>query len=373
MKKIFSILCFVFVIAPVVARADEGEFDMDRWNTILNNVQDRAVTEKISPAVINTVIQDGAFIPQVVQKDQNQAEFTIMLDDYIARAVSAERITKGLAAKKKYPTLLKKVDKQFGVPANVILAFWGMESRYGEYKAAHQLSDAFLTLIYDGRRETFFTNQLIALMHIADDNKLDIAAIRGSWAGAMGHFQFIPTTLKQYGMDGNGDGKIDIINNISDAMYSAGNYLSQLGWDGAANIVFEVALPVDFDSSLCDGKTKKSIDDWAAIGITDTAGNAIMGTDTTGIVCDATCCANVAASASTDSTNATNDVGAEHVPPVQGTDNNPNTAATDTAVAPAVKPCRAFLTFDNFYRIKKWNNSNSYAVAIALLADELKK
>jgi membrane-bound lytic murein transglycosylase B len=217
-------------------------------------------------------------------------------------------------------------------------------------KSKHKLTDAFFTLMYDGRRETFFTNQLMALMKIADKNKLDINDIHGSWAGAMGHFQFIPTTLSQYGVDGNGDGRVDIINSVGDAMFSAGNYLNKLGWNPNEKIVRRVILPADFDLSMLDGKTKLTLPQWAALGVTNPDGSPIPSNQmTAGLVADTAYVQSLRDAART---------AAENV-----------NADTDVAPMPVIE---AYLTYPNFYRIKKWNNSNWYAIAIANLADQLK-
>lgn len=329
MKKMLRCICAVSLLclAPSAGFADEGEFDVDRWYAILNDIQNRAIEMNISNRTINDVIQPSAFIPSIVKKDKNQSEFKLTLDQYLSRVINDKRIENGKKMRKTYPTLLSRVDDKYGVPPQVILAFWGLESSYGEFKAAHKLTDAFLTLIYDGRRETFFTNQLFSLMKMADKNNLEISDIHGSWAGAMGHFQFIPTTLEQYGVDGNGDGKIDIIHSVGDAMASAGNYLSKLGWDKTEKIVRAVQLPADFDVSLLDGKTKKTLAEWTALGVMNPNGTLLPRADmTAGLVAD------------------TGDG----------------------------QMTRAFLTYPNFYRIKKWNNSNWYAIAVALLADELR-
>jgi membrane-bound lytic murein transglycosylase B len=319
MKKILALLFFA-VSFP--AHAATGSFDFDRWNTILNDIQERAVAEKIDDRVINAAIQDAAFIPKIVWRDRNQSEFKLSLGEYLERMVSKKRIADGRRMRGKYPTLLRRARQKYGVPESVLLAFWGLESNYGDYKAGYRLSDAFLTLIYEGRRERFFAGQLLALMRIADRNGQKISDIRGSWAGAMGHFQFIPTTLAQYGADGNGDGKIDIIGNVGDAVFSAGNYLSKLGWNMNERIIRKVVLPEDFDMSLCDGKTRKALAEWRAMKI-----EGVPGADmTAGLVCDAT-----------------SGAGARE----------------------------AYLAYPNFYRIKKWNNSNSYAIAAALLSEEL--
>ncbi|MBN1324878.1 MAG: lytic murein transglycosylase [Alphaproteobacteria bacterium] len=326
--KNFLISCFsVLFLLPSICFADEGSFDLDRWNSILNDIQSRAVEMKISNHTINEVIQPSVFIPSIVNSDKNQSEFKLTLDQYLNNVVNQKRIISGKKMRRKYPTLLSKVDKKYGVPPHIIMAFWGLESNYGEYKAKYKLSDAFLTLIYDGRRETFFTNQLFAMMKSADKDKLEVSEIYGSWAGAMGHFQFIPTTLEQYGMDGNNDGRIDIIHSVGDAMFSAGNYLSKLGWNKHEKIIREVKLPADFDTSLLEGKVQKPLTEWAAMGITNPDGSEIPKAEMiAGLVADTS------------------------VPEIS----------------------RAFLTYPNFYRIKKWNNSNWYAIAIGLLSEKLK-
>ena len=296
------------------------EFDRDRWYEVLHDIQAKAVEQGISGKTINRVIQESNFIPEVIRRDQNQPEFTITMARYLSNTVRPARIEAGRAAARRYRTLLARTEERYGVPRHVILAFWGMESDFGAFKSQYQLSDSFLTLIYDGRRGTFFTNQLMAIMRIVDKNNLNIREVEGSWAGAMGHFQFIPTTLEQYGRDGDGDGKIDIINNLPDAMASAGNFLRRLGWDRTQRIVREVKLPEGFDMGFCDAKTKKHLNAWRRMGISGVP----QVNRNAGLVCD------------------------ESVFP------------------------RAFLAYDNFYRVKRWNNSNFYAVAVALLADELR-
>lgn len=341
-------VCAVVVMLGACASARAGgTFDMERWDAILDDLRTRAAAENISEATVRAALKNPAFIPSIVRSDKNQSEFKLTLDQYLARTVSPSRIANGKKMRAKYPTMLARVEHTYGVPPHVMLAFWGMESNYGEYKAAHRLTDAFLTLMYEGRRETFFGKQMLALMKIADDNNLDITQIRGSWAGAMGHFQFIPTTLAMYGADGNGDGHIDIIGSVGDAMFSAGNYLNKLGWNQNERIVRAVVVPADFDYDLLKGDVKKTLSDWAAMGVTLPDGAPLPSADmTAGLVADTT--AGPAASA------------ASTVPADMDADVQPR---------PVI---RAYLTYPNFYRIKKWNNSNWYAIAVAALADELK-
>ncbi|MBQ7055786.1 MAG: lytic murein transglycosylase [Alphaproteobacteria bacterium] len=342
----FLWLIVAMFFTPIDAFAQRGSFDVDRWYSILDNLRSRAINENISDDVINDVLRTPAFIPSIVKSDKNQAEFKLTLNGYLDKTVSKGRISSGKKMRAKYPTMLANIEQKYGVPGHIMLAFWGLESNYGAVKSRHKLTDAFLTLMYDGRRETFFSNQLIALMKIADDNNLDITNIRGSWAGAMGHFQFIPTTLAQYGADGNGDGRIDIINNISDAMHSAGNYLNKLGWDKNERIVRRVVLPADFDVNLLDGKTKFSLPEWSALGVTNPDGSTIPQTKMiAGLVADVA-----------------------EIKAQRANSSDANSPDTDIAPMPVIT---AYLTYPNFYRIKKWNNSNWYAIAIANLADNL--
>ena len=348
-RNIFRLVA-VMIFCPLMAHANRGMFDIDRWYAMMDDIRSRASAQNISDGMIKSALQSPAFIPSIVKSDTNQAEFKLTLDGYIERTVNANRIGQGKKMRARYPTMLSRVEKKYGVPPHIILAFWGLESNYGEIKSRHKLTDAFLTLIYDGRRETFFTNQLLALMKIADKNKLNINDVRGSWAGAMGHFQFIPTTLAQYGVDGNGDGRVDIINSIGDAMFSAGNYLNKLGWNKNERIVRRVILPADFDISMLDGKTKLSLPQWSALGVSNPDGSSIPQNEMiAGLVADVA---------------QIEQLRAEHASAAA-------TATMDTDVAP-MPVITAYLTYPNFYRIKKWNNSNWYAIAIATLADNLK-
>ena len=254
--------CSVLLLCGLIANsafADRGVFDFERWDTMLDDIRTKATEQKISQSVIDDALKNPVFIPNIVKSDKNQSEFTLTLDQYLSRTVTNDRVTQGHKKRAQYPTMLRQIENKFGVPQSVILAFWGMESNYGVVKSRYQLTNSFLTLIYEGRRAEFFSKQLLALMKIADKNKLQIKNIHGSWAGAMGHFQFIPTTLTQYGMDGNADGRIDIINNVGDAMYSAANYLNKLGWNKNERIVRRVMLPGDFDRKLLNGDVKKTL------------------------------------------------------------------------------------------------------------------
>ena len=339
---VFLFICGFFINS---AFAQQGSFDMERWENVLSDIRTKATNQNISQSVIDDTLKNPAFIPSIVKSDKNQSEFTLTMEQYLNRTVTADRIKNGKKMQETYPTLLHRVEKKYAIPSNVILAFWGLESNYGKTKSKHQLTSAFLTLIYDGRREEFFTKQLLALMKIADKNKLSINNIYGSWAGAMGHFQFIPTTLSQYAVDGNNDGRVDIINSIGDAMFSAANYLHKLGWNPNEKIVRHVVLPANFDWTILNGDTKKTLKEWALLGATNPDGSPIPNSDmVAGLVAD--------------------------TKELAKRDLYSHDEDNDAKPAPVIK---AYLTYPNFYRIKKWNNSSWYALAIAELSEKLKK
>jgi len=347
--RLLATFFFLIVLSSPISAAERGVFDMERWDAMLTDIANTAKQQKIKQEVINDVVKNSIFIPNVIKADQKQLEFTLTLEEYLNRTLNDNRIATGYKMFSVYPTLLSKVEKKYNIPSNVILAFWGMESNYGKVKSAYPLSNSFLSLIYEGRREQFFKNQLLALMQTSSKNKLQIQNIHGSWAGAMGHFQFIPTTLIQYGVDGNKDGRIDIINSIGDAMYSAANYLNKLGWHANEPITKQILLPYDFDRNLLNGDIKKTLQEWQSLGVMNRDGSVVTSSldTTTGIIADTKLLAK-------------QDLEKQQM---QNVETN-NTQANFI---------QAYLTYPNFYRIKKWNNSNWYAIAISELSNILKK
>jgi len=338
--NIISII--VVCMLTFTASAERGVFDMERWENVITDIKTQATSQKISQKVIDSVTSNPYFIPNIVKSDRRQAEFTLDLEDYLNKTINDNRIANGKKMLTIYPTLLSKTEQKYQIPSHILLAFWGLESNYGKNKSKQQLTNSFLTLIYEGRRADFFSKQLLSLMKTADKNKLEIQNIYGSWAGAMGHFQFIPTTLSQYGVDGNKDGKIDIINSVGDAMCSAANYLNKLGWERDSPIVQEVIIPYDFDKELLTGNVKKTIKEWKQFGITGYDNIELKDSDIiVGLIAD-----------------------------IKALEKQNLSDTNDTNIIN--KPIYGYLTYPNFYRIKKWNNSNWYAIAIAKLANHIK-
>ena len=200
----------------------------DAWVT---SFRTRAAREGISEATLNAGLRDAGYLPGVVTRDRNQTEFKRSLEDYLSIAVSDERVSKGRAALARERTTLTAIENQYGVDAEIIAAIWGLESFYGARRGNVPVVSATSTLAYDGRRGAFFERQLLAALRILQNGDVSVEAMTGSWAGAMGHTQFIPTSYEAFAVDFAGDGKRDIWSeDPTDALASAAAYLARNGW-----------------------------------------------------------------------------------------------------------------------------------------------
>ncbi|MGY9107845.1 MAG: lytic murein transglycosylase, partial [Alphaproteobacteria bacterium] len=202
----------------------------------------------MSERTLNAALNGVQPLPGVIQKDRRQAEFTLSFWRYMDR-VNAQRIKKGRALLKKHGPLLKRIHERFGVQPRFLVAFWGLESNYGSTFGGHAVIPSLATLAHDGRRAKFFRSQLLAALQILDRGDITLDRLQGSWAGAMGHVQFIPTTYISYAVDFDGDGRRDIWHSMPDVFASAANYLAHLGWSDKETWGREVRLPSGFDYS----------------------------------------------------------------------------------------------------------------------------
>jgi membrane-bound lytic murein transglycosylase B len=226
---------------------------------------------------------------------------------------------------RKYGKLLKRVSHQYGIPANVLVAFWGLETHYGKFLGTHPVPAALATLAYDNRRAQFFRTQLLDALDILQAGNIAPPDMKGSWAGAMGHVQFMPSTYRAYAVDGDGDGRKDIWNSLPDAFSSAANYLNELGWRGGERWGREVRLPRDFDWDLADPDVKKTVAAWRDLGVTQADGKPLPGL------------VNI----------------------------------SGAILLPQGHAGPAFLVYRNFDAILTWNRSINYALAVGQLADRL--
>lgn len=294
----------------------------DAW---LAGFRARAAGRGISETTLNAAFRSAGFLPGVIERDRNQTEFTRTLEDYLAIAASDERIAKGRAALARHGATLRAIEARYGVEAEVVTAVWGLESQYGERRGDIPVIAALSTLAYDGRRGEFFESQLLAALRILQNGDTTPANMTGSWAGAMGHTQFIPTSYLEYAVDFTGDGRRDIwSDDPSDALASTAAYLSRAGWRRGQPWGIEVRLPQGFDTGLTGRGRGQAVERWQALGVTTITGGRLP------------------------------DHGAGSILIPQGA-NGP-----------------AFLIFNNFNAIARYNNAVNYVIGVGHLSDRLR-
>lgn len=311
-----------FLLATNVAFAEPISFD--HW---LKGFRAEAAAAGIRADIIDTALTGIVVNERVFELNDNQPEFTRGIWDYLDSAVSKTRISNGREQLASNLTLLSAVEEKYGVDREIIVAIWGLESAYGSVMGSYDAIQALATLAYTGRRTGYGRSQLIGAMKILQNGYASREQLKGSWAGAMGHTQFIPTTYLGYAVDHDGDGVRDLWGNLGDVFASTANYLSVSGYRENQGWGLEVKLPDDFNYSLADAQTATSLVEWYANGVTSPTGGSIL-------------------------------IG-----------NDPNTIAKLRAPAGANGP--AFLTFKNFDAILKYNRSTSYALAVSLLSEEV--
>lgn len=238
--------------------------------------QARATGRGISQQTLERAFRDAGYLPAVIEKDRSQTEFTRSLEDYLAIATSDERIRKGRAALRRQERTLVAIAARYGVAPEIVTAIWGLESTYGERRGDVPVISALSTLAFDGRRGAFFEDQLIAALRIVQRGDITPVRMTGSWAGAMGHTQFIPTSYLAYAVDFTGDGRRDIWgDDPSDALASTAAYLQRSGWRPGQPWGMEVRLPAGFDTGLAGRGRARATSAWAGLGVTDSAGRTL--------------------------------------------------------------------------------------------------
>ncbi|MEX0371043.1 MAG: lytic transglycosylase domain-containing protein, partial [Tateyamaria sp.] len=201
------------------------------YDTWVASFRTRAVAQGISQSTLDAAFRGTGYLPGVVRRDRNQTEFTRTLEDYLSIAASDERVSKGRAAFARHRATLNAVEARYGVPANIVCAIWGLESFFGERRGDVPVISATSTLAFDGRRGAFFEQQLVAALRILLSGDVSPANLKGSWAGAMGHTQFIPTSYQAFAVDFTGDGRRDIwSDDPTDSLASTAAYLDRNGW-----------------------------------------------------------------------------------------------------------------------------------------------
>ncbi len=329
-----------FIARPTLDRAG-----FTAW---LEGVRHQAIKEGIKPATVERAFTDIALIGRVIELDRRQAEFHLTFDAYLNNVVNRRRYDKGRHLMARHRQLLDDIQDRFGVNAHIILALWGIETDFGRVGGSFPVISSLATLAYEGRRRTLFTNQLLAALHIIDQGHIRSDQMKGSWAGAMGQVQFMPSTFRHYAHDYDRDGKKDIWNNRADALASAANYLAKSGWNKDIGWGYAVVLPEDFTPK--SGKHKNRLDfhspdHWHRLGI-----RPLQPDDQPG--------------------------GQSNSQPGGQLDDQPggNNDIADSPVAlviPENGSKRAFLVSRNFDVLMRWNRSFYFGLAVGILADQI--
>ncbi|MFN3936528.1 MAG: lytic murein transglycosylase [Gemmobacter sp.] len=308
---------------PAVTRpAAPNPAGFDRW---VENFRPRALRQGISAATLDRAFANVWYDPEIVARDRRQAEFTRPIWDYLDSAVSDARIRTGREMLSRHAGTLRRIEARYGVPPEVVIAVWGMETNYGSFRGRTPIIPALATLAYDGRRGAFFEEQLIAALKIIQAGDISPEGMLGSWAGAMGHTQFMPTSYLAYAVDFTGDGRRDIwSDDPTDALASAANYLSRFGWKPGQPWGVEVVLPQGFNYGLAGKNTRRGTADWIAMGVRAADGARIP----------------------------------DHGPA--------------SILLPAGASGVAFMIFDNFRVISRYNNADSYVIGLGHLSDRLR-
>lgn len=285
-----------------------------------------ALAEGISPEILDVALSGlVAPLPKVVELDRNQPEFTLTLDRYLGRVATDARVATGKQKLQEHRVLFDQIADKYGVQPRFIAAFWAVESDFGRVTGNFSVIQALATLAYDDRRSAFFRIQLLAALQILDEGHISPDAMKGSWAGALGQPQFLPTVFLESAVDFDGDGRRDIWNSTADVLASAANYLRRMGWLGDQTWGRAVILPDGFDLTLAGLGTTKPIGEWQALGVRRADGSDL-----------------------------------------------PSRQLDSSIILPdggAVSP--AFLVYNNYRSILRWNRSNYFALAIGSLADRI--
>ncbi len=270
-RRQFIAASLTSLVMPTLATAQASGFQ--NW---IAGFRGRARAAGISDRTFNAAFADIRYLPDSIERDRNQSEFVRPLADYMATAVSDARVSNGRDMVQRYANVLAQIEARFDVEPHVVVAVWGMESNYGQRRGDTPLISTLATLAYDGRRGAFFESQLIAALKILQNGDVAPRNMTGSWAGAMGHTQFIPTSYEAYAVDFTGDGRRDIwADDPSDALASTAAYFRRFGWRKGQPWGVEVRLPRGFDYGQTGRTVTRSPGDWARVGVVGTDGRPV--------------------------------------------------------------------------------------------------
>jgi membrane-bound lytic murein transglycosylase B len=321
LKKYTYILAIIITTLSSLVLPAQGSDDFSIW---LEGLRQEAREKGISETTLHEALDNLQPIPRVIELDRRQPEFTQTFWSYLDARVTEDRIERGRMLLELHAELLESIEKQYGVQPRFLVAFWGLETNFGDYLGSFPVIGSLATLAHDPRRSDFFRSELFAALSIIDDGHIPANEMIGSWAGAMGQPQFMPTTFVRFAVDADGDGRRDIWYNLPDVFASAANFLSKSGWQEDKTWGREVMLPPAFNLELTGLEVEKSLAAWQVLGVRKITG-----------------------------------------------DDLPRVNIKGSLVLPAGHAGPAFLVYNNYRTILQWNRSDLYAIAVGHLADRI--
>lgn len=315
--RLLNLLLVLLLFAPAQAHAA----DFPTW---LENFKLEAASKGISQKTIGEALTGIQPLPKVIALDKKQPEKKITFVQYKKNVVNQQRINEGRRLIAQYRNELQKVEQIYGVAPQYVVALWGIETNYGTNTGGFKVIDSLATLAWEGRRASFFKDELLKALHIIDQGHITAANMKGSWAGAMGQNQFMPSSFLNFAVDANGDGHKDIWTTKSDVFASTANYLSKSGWKGKERWGRRAKLPKGFPKELVGPKIIKPLSYWASIGVKDSSGNDL-----------------------------------------------PHENIGASIVAPDGIGGEVYIVYGNYRTIMTWNRSTYFATSVGLLADAL--
>lgn len=319
-RNILVLLFGIFLVA-VSTSAFAAQEPFAVW---LEKFKTEAREKGISEGTLESAFANVQLIEKVVKLDRKQPEVVQTFQEYIAQRLPQSLIDSGKAMLNEHRPLLEEISRKYGVQPRFIVALWGVETRFGKYTGGFSVIDALTTLAYDNRRADYFRKELLLALRILDENHIALADMKGSWAGAMGQSQFMPSSFVNFAVDYDADGKRDIWTTKADVFASAANYLAKSGWQYDQTWGREVRLPEGFDAALIDLDVAKPMREWEELGVRKTDGSPL-----------------------------------------------PDRQLIGSLVQPKGGNGQTFLVYNNYRTILKWNRSTYFAMSVGFLADRI--
>jgi len=319
--KFLSSILFIFICLTSNSHSD------DNFNKWLLNYKQFAINQGVTKKTVDEAFKNTKLLKRIIKYDRNQPEFIEKTKVYVGKRVNKQKVIYAKKLIKNNNNLLNKVEKKYKVPKNYLVALWGIETVFGKHKGKVDIISALATLSFDKRRSSYFSRELITLLKLIDKKIVSLDDLKGSWAGAHGNFQFMPTSIKNYAIDYNKDGKIDLYTSLEDSFASAANYLKKIGWDkNPWGVKVRLSKNIDAKNFTYDARKlakQLKVKEWVQIGV--------------------------------------------QLP--ENFNINPNTRAR--LVKPDGKISEVYMVFNNYEKLLNWNRSLRFAITIGVFADLL--